>query len=514
MEKVGTGPTGSGPSQGPLSSSPPQSEVNGPLRPQGKGRNEGPAKRRSGMRDEHSRPRVAIETQGCKLNQADSEALARRFAAAGYDVVPPGSAADVYVLNTCTVTHVADSKARQALNRAGKASRRTLVVATGCYAQRRPQDLRALPSVDVVAGNEEKDRLVQMVEAVRGGRDASAPPGPPPPQGSGLLSSSPGERQREGVSGAATPQRLSLYTDSAATARWTGRTRATVKIQEGCDQVCAYCIVPKVRGRERSLPPDQIAREVAARVAEGYQEVVLTGTQLGSYGFEWEGASLAGLVARLLAETPIARLRVSSVQAQELTAGLLALWGDPRLCPHFHIPLQSGSEGVLRRMRRRYSPAQFEAAVGRVRASVPHASITTDVIAGFPGETEEEAEESFRFCERMPFTAMNVFPFSPRPGTTAAHLVPQVDAWTRKRRTERLLALARQKADAARDAAGAQLRPVLWEQQDTWRGQPVLSGLTDTYLRVFTHPDPALSNRITDTRLSSRDGALWGEPLL
>ena len=265
---------------------------------------------------------VAIETHGCKLNQADSEVLARRFMSAGYNVVPLGDGPDIYVLNSCTVTHVADAKARQALRAARRRNPSLTVVATGCYAQRAPDQLRRVEGVDLVLGNFEKSRIVEAVLQARGVTTVSCAEG------------------KEGV----------IRSESL------GRTRAMVKIQEGCNQVCAYCIVPKVRGRERSIPPEELVRLVRQRIGEGYKEVVLTGTQLGSYGFDLpEGTELKTLIETVLSRTEIERLRVSSLQPQEITPELLKLWKDPRLCPHFHMPLQSGSDAVLARMRRRYS---------------------------------------------------------------------------------------------------------------------------------------------------------------
>ena len=305
---------------------------------------------------------VAIQTHGCKLNQADSQVLARRFAHAGYRVVDPSEPADIYILNTCTVTHVADSKARQALRGAHRLNPTAMVVATGCYAQRAPKELARLEGVSLVVGNSEKERLIDMILAARGDP---------------IVPCAVGEEMPTSLAGPGS-----------------GRTRAMVKIQEGCNQVCAYCIVPKVRGRERSIPPEELLGQVRERVEEGYKEVVLTGTQLGSYGFDLTGTNLKGLVELILRETKVKRLRISSLQPQEITLDLLELWDDRRLCPHFHIPLQSGSDYVLKRMRRRYTAAQYTEAVERVRTRVPQAAVTADVIVGFPQEGDQHFQES------------------------------------------------------------------------------------------------------------------------
>ena len=418
---------------------------------------------------------VAIHTHGCKLNQADSQALARRFRAAGYLVVAPSDAADVVVLNTCTVTAAADSKARQFLRAARRRNPDALVVATGCYAQRAPAELEALPEVSLVVGNTGKPSLV---ETTGQGLNVQARP------------ASSGSAQRPG----------------------TGRTRAMVKIQEGCDQVCAYCIVPKVRGRERSIPPLEIVAEINRHVEEEYREVALTGTQLGTYGFDIPGEDLVSLLERVLAETAVERLRVSSLQAHEITPPLLELWRDRRLMRHFHIPLQSGSDRTLRAMRRRYDTRQFSSAVELVRGMYPEAGITTDVIVGFPGESARDFSASLDFAEEMRFSDIHAFPYSQRPGTSAAHYREQVAEPEKRARMSQMLALSSDcRACFRRGQLGA-VRTVLWERASaggTW------SGLTDNYLRVRTPSGRDLSNRITEARLHALedDDVLLAEAL-
>ena len=312
---------------------------------------------------------------------------------------------------------------------------------------------------------------------------------------------------------AVTPCATGDAIESAGTPGGALRTRAMVKIQEGCNQVCAYCIVPKVRGRERSIPPEDLVAQVRALEGQGFR--VFTGTQLGSYGFDIPGASLERLLEAVLDKTTIPRIRVSSLQAQEIGEGLLSLWDDSRLCPHFHLPLQSGSDSVLRRMRRRYTAEGYAQAVELVRSRVTGASITTDVLTGFPGETEEEFHETYTFCREMAFSDMHVFPYSVRPGTSAAHYGDAVDPVTKGRRVDMLLDLAgRHSADFRRSLLG-QVRPVLWEERvkdaDGW----LWSGLTDNYARVHAKGDRQLGNSITATRLIEERGtALFGEPVL
>ena len=237
-----------------------------------------------------------------------------------------------------------------------------------------------------------------------------------------------------------------------------------VKIQEGCDQVCAYCIVPKVRGRERSLPAEEIIAEINRHCSEGYREVALTGTQLGTYGFDLANVNLQRLLERVLAETAVERLRVSSLQAHEITASLLQLWSDSRLMPHFHIPLQSGCDTTLRAMRRRYSTSQFAASLQLVRQMYPGAGITTDIIVGFPGESEDDFTASLQFASAMQFSDIHAFPYSPRPGTSAAYYKEQVPEPQKRARMGQMLQLAAGSHENFRASQLGGVRPVLWER--------------------------------------------------
>ena len=423
-----------------------------------------------------STPTVYIETHGCKLNEADTQAISRRFLEAGYGLSSRPDDASVHVVNTCTVTHVADGKARQALRRAKRGNPGSLVVATGCYAQRAPDELDRLEEVDVVLGNTQKDALVERVSQLLDF------------QGADTLAIDTIDEERA-------PVLLS---------------RAMIKIQEGCDQVCAYCIVPKVRGRERSIPPQTLVSQVNDLVARGYKEVVLTGTQLGSYGFDIPGASLTDMLRRLLDETAIPRLRVSSLQPQEITDDLLELWQDERLCPHFHLPLQSGSEPVLKQMRRRYSPGRYLGAVRMVRTAVPSAAVTADVIVGFPGETVEQFQATYNLCNEVSFAAIHVFPYSARPGTTAAYLKPKVDPQEVRRRMEMMLDLAKRQAESYRKNLLGTQSTVLWESGKPLGNTQVWSGLTGNYVRVATASKEPLYNRITPVILEQLNGrTVW-----
>jgi len=409
--------------------------------------------------------RVAIETLGCKLNQAESETLARQLAAAGCQVVSPGEMADAYILNTCTVTHIADRKSRHLLRMAKRINPAVFTVATGCCANRVESELWALRDLDLIVKNEDKGSLSEIIA------------------------------QRLGATGSAARIESSL------------RTRAFIKAQDGCNRCCAYCIVPLVRGREKSLPADKVIAEIDARVAEGYKEVVLTGTEIGSYSSD--GLDIKELLERILNETEIERLRVSSLQPYEIIPALLALWKSPRLCPHFHISLQSGADNVLTRMKRGYSASDYAKALAMIRAELPEAVITTDVIVGFPGETDAEFQETVDFCRRMGFARIHVFAFSPRPGTAAATMPGQVDARVKKERSAKMLVLAKESAGEFRSRFSGKTMDVLWEQKSE---TSIWSGYTPNYIRVYTRSTRDLTNIMTETRLVKlyRDG-VWGE---
>ncbi len=411
--------------------------------------------------------RVALQTLGCKLNQAETESLARQFLEAGYQVVAPDQAADVYLLNTCTVTHIADRKCRNMLRLAHRRNPEALIVATGCYAERAAAEVSGIEGVGLVVGNRDKESLVDIIRDRRNG---------------------------QGSCGVGDTAEVSPF-----------RTRAMVKIQEGCSQPCSYCIVPRVRGREQSRPQDDVMAEVKTRVAEGYKEVVLTGTRIGRY--EHDGG-LQGLVERILKECEVQRLRLSSLEPCDLTPGLLSLWRDRRLCPHIHMPLQSGCDSVLRRMGRVYTTADYEHAAALAREAIRDLSLTSDIMVGFPGESEQEFGESYRFCERMGFAAMHVFPYSARPGTKAARMSDKVGDSEKKRRCQLMLELAHRSSRSFRERFLGQSLNVLWEGNK----DGIWLGLTDNYLRVFLPSRESLSNSIMPTKMiAQRDGILQGE---
>jgi threonylcarbamoyladenosine tRNA methylthiotransferase MtaB len=433
--------------------------------------------------------RVAFYTLGCKLNQAETESLVGQFGQSGFRIVSPNDVADIYIANTCTVTHIADRKSRHWLRLAKRRNPQALIIATGCYAQRSRQELA--PLVDFVVDNQEKEHLLGLTQTLSlEGR------GPEPVLS---LSKDEGEAQQSQVLVA------------------TIRTRSLIKIQDGCHGPCTYCIVPKVRPQEYSLPASQIIDEVKQKVALGYKEVVLTGTKVGSYRdavlSTGEGSSthLRDLVQRILTSTGIQRLRVSSLQPSEISSEFLALWQDERLCRHFHLALQSGSETVLQRMKRSYSLDPYQRTVNLIKEKIPEVAITTDIVVGFPGESDTEFEQSYSSCQQAGFANIHVFPFSPRPETAAAGMPEQIKDEVKEERNQRMLELSRSCRRRFYEQFFGQTMPVLWEKE-TSPGSGIYSGLTSNYIRVFAGSEKSLSNEIAPVKLVEfHNRGIWGE---
>ena len=420
------------------------------------------------MNNKTEQIRVAVDSLGCKLNQAEMEHLAFQLGQAGYRLVDTAAEADIYILNSCTVTHIADRKSRHMMRLARRRNPRVRLVAVGCYAERAPRELECIDGVELVVSNDRKFNLVEILEALTG---------LPKP-----------------VVEDSTP----LYENNR-------RTRSFIKVQDGCQNFCTYCIVPLVRSREESVPFDHVLKQVSEKVAAGYKEVVLTGTEIGTY--RYNGTNLKSLLKLILEETDILRLRLSSLQPPEITPELVTLWDNPRLCPHFHVSLQSGSDTVLSCMKRRYNTADYRQVVSMIRESVPDVAITTDVIIGFPGETEAEFQESLNFSREMKFARIHVFPYSPRPGTAAAEIPQKISAQIKKQRTRQMLALAEESAQCFHQSFLNRTMDVLWEQ----RSGGIWSGLTGNYIKVYTKHGKDLANSLTPVKLENiyRDG-LWG----
>ncbi|GAC1467601.1 MAG: tRNA (N(6)-L-threonylcarbamoyladenosine(37)-C(2))-methylthiotransferase MtaB [Ktedonobacteraceae bacterium] len=448
----------------------------------------------------------AVTTVGCKVNQADSEAIGEQMSAAGFIQRDFSEDADVYIVNTCTVTHLGDRSSRNLIAQAHRHHPDALLVVTGCYAQLNPKAVAALPGVDVVVGNTEKDALVAAI-AQRENTDTCRS-SPIEVQDKHLLpmfSVGQLDTQHIGSDTALSlqeseplpdnPARLAPCiseadtsgTSTLASTRLASRTRVQMKVQDGCDNRCTYCIVPTVRGSSRSRSIASVVEHVKRKVRAGYQEIVLTGIHLGDYHPHGdEQRDLGDLIATLLKETDIPRIRVSSLEPEDFRLEWLALWQDRRMCRHLHLPMQSGSDTILRRMARRYNSTRYTMIVTEAKRLVPGMAISTDIITGFPGESDEDFEQTYQLAQKLEFAKSHVFRYSPRQGTAAARMKGQIQDPIKKARSERLLALNDQHSQQFRQQFLGETVEVLVEhpRHDTWEG------LTDNYLRVELHNPP------------------------
>lgn len=426
--------------------------------------------------------RVHLRTLGCRLNQGEIDSMARQFSAQGFEIVDQPETADRIIINTCAVTEDAVRSSRQLIRQLNRANEAAKITVTGCFAQIEPESISVLPGVTQVVDNLSKDSLVQLVT----GR------APEPYDAEPLLRSSPA---------------------------WMHRTRAFLKVQDGCDNACTFCVTTIARGAGRSRSLAEILSEVQLLLSMGYQEIVLTGVHLGSYGHDrGERDGLWRLVRKLLDETDAPRVRLSSLEPWDLDPSFFDLWQDQRLCPHLHLPLQSGCDTTLRRMLRRTSQREFSALVNAARERIADLSLTTDIIVGFPGETDEEFEISHSFVESMDFAGLHVFRYSRRPGTAAARMRGHVSEDVKKARSAAMIAHSDSQEHQHHARFVGREMEVLWENvagatQDGF----INVGYTRNYLRVMcVHPRP-LTNLCTPARLIAYNPAhrqLAAEPVI
>jgi len=413
------------------------------------------------------RATVAFATLGCRLNQYESRELQALLEGRGLRTVPFEAPADIYVINTCTVTARADYSDRQAIRRAVARNPDALVVVTGCYAQTNPGAIARIDGVDLILGNQEKYELVRLLDSVK-------------------------QRVRPLIRVGEISRARAL--PAIPVRKFAGHTRAFVKIQDGCQHRCSFCIVPYARGPSRSQPVEVVVKQIAGLAEAGYREVVLTGVDMGHYGWDLTPrTTLARLLGRLLEVPGLRRLRLSSVLPAYFTDELIeVIAGSERICRHLHIPLQSGADRVLRAMRRPYNTRIYRALVERLAGALPDLGLGTDLITGFPGETQAEFEETVGFVEALQFTYLHVFSYSDRPGTEAVRLPGHVAPAEIKRRTTRLRALGRMKQLAFRRAhLGREVELLVLEQRD--RATGLLTGLTGNYIEVaFPGPEPLM----------------------
>ena len=420
--------------------------------------------------------RLAFHTLGCKVNQYETEAMKEQFSAAGYEIVGEEDIADVYIINTCTVTNLADRKSRQYIRRMKKQSPEAIVAVTGCYAQVSPEDLTAMEEVNIVAGTGEKNNLLAYVEEFR--------------------------QKRESQLHIKTYDELTEYTDKGIITSMESRTRAYIKIQEGCNRFCAYCLIPFARGHVRSRNPEEVVEEAKALVAAGFKEVILTGINTALYGteenFPWplteeeKAAGMSGIeiiISRINALPGEFRIRLSSLEPTVVNAEYVKrLMQYEKLCPHLHLSIQSGSTNVLKLMNRRYDRDEYLEIVRVLKERDPGYGITTDIIAGFPGETEEDFLDSIDMIQQAGFCKVHGFRYSKRPGTAAASMKGHLDGNTKNDRITRLLAAGEEAAKAffAGELERGGQRTVLFEEwAESEDGERLLTGYTENYIKVY-----------------------------
>jgi threonylcarbamoyladenosine tRNA methylthiotransferase MtaB len=430
--------------------------------------------------------KIAFETLGCKINQFDTAVMQEQAAGASKEIVPFHEEADVYVINTCSVTRRSDSESRQLIRRALRRNPLARIVVTGCYAQTHPDELLQIPGVDLVLGTREKGNWLEYL----GGCEKAA-----------------------GPSAAVETDFSKAFAEQPLIRRFGDRTRAFVKVQDGCDSRCSFCLIPRARGPSRSVATDHVIEQVRWLAQNGYQEIVLTGVNLGFYGRdEKPKGSLAGLIRRILKNTSIPRIRISSVEPKTVTRELVSVVrASPRICPHLHIPLQSGSDRILKAMNRHYSARFYQSQIRTLVDAVPDINIGADVMVGFPGEGEKEFEQTYALLAGLPMAYFHVFPYSPRPLTAASEMGGQVSKKEKQNRSMRLRNLSVLKTKQFSDRFRGTRRPVLLEvERDAITGQ--LQGFTDNYLRVQVEGPDSLMNSILPVTLTPTEAGWVGRP--
>lgn len=422
--------------------------------------------------------KAALHNLGCKVNAYETEAMQQILEEAGYEIVPFSEYADVYVINTCSVTNMADRKSRQMLHRAKKQNPDAIVVGAGCYVQTKEAQALVDESIDIVIGNNKKHELVPLLREYEASHRKMA-----------CVADINHEKQAY--------EELSL-------SRTAEHTRAFIKVQDGCNQFCTYCIIPFARGRVRSRELPDVLQEIRTLAKSGYREVVLTGIHLSSYGVD-NGESLLHLIEAVHELEGIERIRLGSLEPRIVTDAFAKRLSElPKICPHFHLSLQSGCDTVLSRMNRRYDTAEYEAGCALLRRYFEHPAITTDVIVGFPGETDEEFETTERYLERIHFYEMHIFQYSRREGTKAAAMPDQVPEAVKKERSEKLLALGhRMSEEFRRYYLGRQVTALL-EEEFFHDGKRYYTGYTKEYVKVAVETEKDLSNTFVTGTLKTQ----------
>lgn len=416
---------------------------------------------------------------GCKVNQYESEAIAELFAEKGYEIVGIDEEADVYVINTCTVTNFGDKKSRQLIRKVKRQNENAIVAVVGCYAQTAPKELMEIAGVNLVIGTKDRAQIVEMVEQYD---------------------------RANGVENHVSDIMKERVFEPLSIQKLANRTRAYLKIQDGCSQYCSYCIIPYARGPIRSREPQEVVAEVKRLAENGFKEVVLTGIHVASYGKDRRDTSLLDILKQVHEVEGIERIRFSSIEpnvvTEEFAQTMAAL---PKVCDHFHLSLQSGCDKTLKEMNRKYDTEKYRQAAATLRKYLPKVALTTDIIVGFPGETEEDFRESYAFAEEIGFAKIHVFPYSPKRGTPAAARKDQLLNAVKSERSHTLIQLSdRRAADFLADAVGTDAE-VLYERAV---GEGIYEGHTTNYMKVHGRSEADLTNRIAKTHITRAEGEM------
>lgn len=420
---------------------------------------------------------VAFHTLGCKVNHYETEAIWQLFKEADYDRVDFETNADVFVINTCTVTNTGDKKSRQVIRRAIRQNPDAVVCVTGCYAQTSPAEIMEIPGVDIVVGTQDRTKLIGYIEQYK--------------------------QERQPINGVGNIMKNRTY-EELEVPYFTDRTRASLKIQEGCNNFCTFCIIPWARGLMRSRDPEKVVEQATQLVDSGYKEIVLTGIHTGGYGQDLKNYNLAQLLRDLETIDGLERIRISSIEASQLTDEVIdVIAASNKVVRHLHIPLQSGSDSVLKRMRRKYSMAHFSERLTKLHAALPGLAVTSDVIVGFPGETDEEFQETYDFIVDHHFSELHVFPYSPRIGTPAARMDDQIDENIKNDRVHRLINLSDQLAKTYASNFEDDVLEVIPEEAGSEEG--TLVGYADNYMKVQFKADESLIGQLVKVKITKAD---------
>ncbi|PMC39679.1 tRNA (N(6)-L-threonylcarbamoyladenosine(37)-C(2))-methylthiotransferase MtaB [Bacillus sp. UMB0899] len=423
-------------------------------------------------------PTVAFHTLGCKVNHYETEAIWQLFKEAGYERTEYERVADVYVINTCTVTNTGDKKSRQVIRRAIRKNPDGVICVTGCYAQTSPAEIMAIPGVDIVVGTQDRVKMLEYIEQFK--------------------------KERQPINGVRNIMKTRVY-EELDVPSFTDRTRASLKIQEGCNNFCTFCIIPWARGLMRSRDPKEVVAQAQQLVDAGYKEIVLTGIHTGGYGEDLKDYNLAMLLRDLDEQVEgLKRIRISSIEASQISDEVIeVLKKSDKVVRHLHIPIQSGSDTVLKRMRRKYTMEFFAERLDRLKEALPGLAITSDVIVGFPGETEEEFMETYNFIKKYKFSELHVFPYSKRTGTPAARMEDQIDEEVKNNRVHRLIELSNQLAKEYASQFEDEVLEIIPEERfKEESNEDLYVGYTDNYLKVVLPANEDMVGKIVKVKIT------------